>query len=63
MKRIAVTLAALLVSVAAHAETNWTNALDYTTLGIWANAPLGVSARGGLAIPVHDKKNAVTHGH
>ncbi|MTW10831.1 hypothetical protein GM658_09460 [Pseudoduganella eburnea] len=62
MKKFAVTLAALSASFAVHAENNWTNALDYTTLGIWADAPLGVSARVGLAIPIHDKETAVTIG-
>lgn len=63
MKKIAVTLAALFASFAAHAETDWVHALDYTTLGIWADAPLGVSARAGLGIPLHDKATAITIGN
>jgi hypothetical protein len=63
MKKIAVTLATLFASFAAHAaETKLSDALDYTTVGIWAGAPLGVSARVGLAIPLQDKETAVTIG-
>lgn len=51
MKKIAVMLATLFASFAAHAaETKLSDALDYTTLGVWVGAPLGVSARVGLAI-------------
>jgi len=63
MKKIAVTLAALFASFAAHAETNWSDKLDYATLGIWADAPLGVAARLGVAIPYGHKEAAITIGN
>lgn len=63
LSTLAVTITALLSGTAAHAETKLTDALDYTTLGIWAGAPLGVSARLGLAIPVNGKETAVTIGN
>jgi len=55
-------LAALLSSGAAHAEGSLTDALEYTTLGVWAGAPLGVSARLGLALPLN-KETALTVGN
>jgi len=60
--QIVVALAALLSSAYAHAEGKEFSPFDYTTLGVWANSPMGASARVGLAIPTGDKV-AVTIGN
>ncbi|MGW8394172.1 hypothetical protein [Pseudoduganella sp. HUAS MS19] len=60
--KIVIALMASLSSAFAHAEGKAFDPLDYTTLGVWANAPLGVSARVGLALPAGDD-SAITIGN
>jgi hypothetical protein len=52
----------LLSSSAVQAEDSSFDLARYSTLGVWANAPLGVSARIGVAVPV-TKESAVTLGN
>lgn len=63
-KRIAAAWAAALLATAAHAKTSslLDSTLEYTTLGVWASAPLGLSARVGLALPIN-KDFAVAAGN
>lgn len=60
--KVVLALAALLTSAYAHAEGKSFSTFDYATLGVWANSPMGVSARVGLAIPT-GKDTAVTIGN
>lgn len=63
-KRIAAAWAAALMATAAQAKDSSLidSTLNYTTLGVWASAPLGLSARVGLAVPL-DKEAAITFGN
>lgn len=45
----------------AHAEANAFDLLKYATVGVWAEAPLGLAARLGLAVPLN-KETAVVAG-
>lgn len=54
-------LCATLTSLSAQADSTADDILRYSTLGVWAGAPLGLSARAGLAISL-DKETALTVG-
>lgn len=60
--KLLISLVALLSSACAHAESNAFSPLEYATLGVWANSPLGLSGRVGLAIPT-GKKVDITIGN
>ncbi|MBV8634156.1 MAG: hypothetical protein JO002_06675 [Burkholderiaceae bacterium] len=60
-KKLIIALAAVLASAAAHAADSSFDPFKYSTVGVWAGAPLGVSARLGLAIPVSNE-SAITAG-
>lgn len=45
----------------AFAETKSSDPLKYVTVGVWADAPLGLAGRAGLALPL-DKESALTVG-
>ncbi|KQZ44208.1 hypothetical protein [Duganella sp. Root1480D1] len=62
VRKISAVLIFLFSSACAHAEGKEFAPLDYATLGVWANTPLGVSARVGLAIPTGND-SAVTVGN
>ncbi|WP_028101707.1 hypothetical protein [Pseudoduganella violaceinigra] len=60
--KIAFGLAALLSSGGVHAGGKTSDVLEHMTVGIWAESPLGTSARLGLAVPT-GANEAITIGH